>query len=105
MRVPIPSRSALRGALIIGLIVLAVGVDAATGFNLMVTGGCITLFFVQLVAVTVGTVLIVVGLIVWIFSRFRSQQALYVVFGAVALDIVVLLLKDVVVLTGLGCID
>jgi len=105
MRAPIPRRIALRTALIIGVIVLAVGIDAATGFNLIVTGGCITLFFVQLVAVTVGTVLIVVGLIVWIFSHFRSQEALYVVIGALALDIVVLLLKNVVALTGLGCID
>jgi len=105
MRVPIPSRAFLRGTLIVGLIVLVVGIDAATGFNLIVTGGCVTLFFVQLVAVTVGTVLIVVGLIVWIFSHFRSEEALYVVFGALALDILMLLLKSAVILTGLGCID
>ncbi len=102
---PTPSRAALRGALIAGLILLVIGIDAATGFNLIMASGCVTLFVVQLVAVTAGTVVIVAGLVVWIFSRFNNDRALYFVAGALALNIAVFLIKNAVILTGVGCID
>src|SRR5579862_9243732 len=88
-RLPAPSRTVLRGALIAGSIVLVVGIDAATGFNLIMASGCVTLFMVQLVVVTAGSVVIVAGLVLWIFSRFKNDRALYFVVGALALNIAV----------------
>ena len=104
-RLPTPSRTVRRGALIAGLMLLVIGIDAATGFNLIMAGGCVTLFMVQLVAMTAGTVVIVAGLVVWIFSRFNNDKALYFVFGALALNIAVFLIKNAVILSGVGCID
>jgi hypothetical protein len=104
-RLPTPSRAVRRGALIACLLLLVIGIDAATGFNLIMAGGCVTLFMVQLVAVTAGTVVIVAGLVVWIFSRFNNDKALYFVFAALALNIAVFLIKNAVILSGVGCID
>jgi hypothetical protein len=99
------SRSFRRNAIIAGLILLAIAVDAVAGFNLIMAAGCITFFVVQLLAMTAGSVLAVIGLVVWIFSRFRSREALGLAASALALAVAALLLNHAVAWMGLGCVD
>ena len=100
-----PSRSFRRNAIIAGLILLAIAADAAAGFNVMAAAGCITFFVVQLLATTAGSVLAVIGLVVWIFSRFKSRAAFRLATGALALAVASLLLNHAVAWIGLGCGD
>ena len=100
-----PTRSYRRTAIIIALVLLVLGLDAATGFNLMAAGGCITFFVVRFLAMTAGSALAVIGLVVWIFSGFQSRQALNLVTVALALAIAALLFNEAVAWIGLGCGD
>ena len=54
---------------------------------------------------TAGALVAVVGLVVWVFSRFRSRQALYVFAAALALGGTALLLDHVLAWIGLACGD
>ena len=87
------------------LVLLALALDAAAGFNLTVAAGCIAFFLVQLLAMTAGSVLAVVGLVVWVFSRFKSRQALYLVGAALALGVASLLLNHFAGAIGFVCGD
>ena len=94
-----------RAATIAGLILLVVGIDALTGFSLLAPASCITLFIVQLLAMTAGAVVAAVGLVVLLFSRFQSSQAFYAVAGALALGGASLLLNHALAWIGLACLD
>jgi ABC-type proline/glycine betaine transport system permease subunit len=96
--------SVQRGAVIAAVVLLAVGLDAATGFNVMGAAGCLGYILVQLVAMTAGILVAAGGLMVWVFSRFRSDKALYVGLGAIAFIVPALVLQNVLRLIGLACI-
>ncbi len=76
----------------------------STGLNVTLAASCVTFVLVQLLAMTVGTVGVAAGLLVWAFSRFRSRAALYVALGALALDVAAMVLKNVFTLIGIECI-
>lgn len=97
-------RSWLRGAVIAGLVLLALGLDAATGFNVAVAAGCLGYILVQLVAMTAGILAAAGGLLVWVFSRFRNDKALAVAAGAIAFIVAALVMQNVSRLIGLACI-
>jgi len=99
------ARSSLRIALIVALVLFALGLDAAAGFNLTVAVGCITFFIVQLLAMTVGSVLAVVGLVMWIASRFKSHNAVHLITAALALALTAFLLNQGFAWIGLTCVD
>jgi len=101
----VTARTIRRAVAIAGLILLAVGIDAFTGFTLLAPAGCIVLFIVQLLAMTAGAVLAVIGAVVWALSGFRSRQALYVAIGALALAGVGVLLDNGLAQIGLVCLD
>ncbi len=98
-------RAHRRSAVIVALVLLALGLDAATGFNLMAAGGCLGFFAVQFLAMTAGSVLALVGLVVWIFSRFQSRAALNMVAMALTLAVAALLLNQAAAWIGVGCGD
>jgi asparagine N-glycosylation enzyme membrane subunit Stt3 len=100
-----PTRSFRRAVIVIVLVLLALSLDAATGFNLMAAGGCITYFVVRFFAMTAGSVLAVIGLVAWLFSRFQSRQALNLITVALALAIAALLFNQAVAWIGVGCGD
>jgi hypothetical protein len=104
MPAPSPSRPHLRRAVLAALIFLAFGADAATGFNLTIAAGCVTFLVVQVIAMAASTALIVSGLVVWIFSRLRSERAFAFAVGGLALAVAAMLSKQVFVLIGLSCI-
>ena len=97
-------RSWLRGVLVAGLVLLALGLDAATGFNLLGAAGCLGYILVQFVAMTAGVLAAAGGLLLWVFSRFRNEKALHVALGAIAFIVAALVLQNVSWLTGLTCI-
>ena len=99
------ARTIRRVSAIAGLILLAIGIDALTGFSLLAPAGCVTLFIVQLLAMTAGAVMAVVGLVVWAFSGFQSRQAFCVVIGALALAGAGMLLGHGLAWIGLACLD
>ena len=99
------ARTNLRIAIIAGLALLVLGIDAAAGFNLTVAVGCITFFIVQLLAMTVGSVLAVVGLVMWIASRFKSHNAVHLITAALALALAAFLLNQGFAWIGLTCVD
>lgn len=99
------ARSIRRAGAIAGLILLAIGIDALTGFSVLAPAGCVLLFIVQLLAMTAGAVLALIGLVVWVFSGFRSRQALYLVIAALALAAAGVLLDDALTWIGLACVD
>ena len=103
-RTRIPPRPLLRGALIAGLILLALALDALTGLNVTLAAACVAYGLVQLVAMTAGIVGVAAGLLVWAFTRFRNRTALYVALGALALVVAALVLKTVFMLIGIECI-
>ncbi len=98
-------RAYRRTILVVVLVLLVFGLDAATGFNLMAAGGCISFFLVRFLAMTAGSVLAVIGLVVWIFSRFKSRQALNLVMVALALAVASLVMNQAVAWIGIGCGD
>ena len=102
---PAPTRSFRRTAIVVALVLLALGLDAAAGFNITLAAGCISFFVVQLLAMTAGSVLAVVGLVVWVFSGFRSRQALNLVVVAAALAIASLLISHFANSIGFVCGD
>jgi hypothetical protein len=104
-RTPSPDRPLLRAAIIAGVVLVAVGIDAATGLNLMVAASCTGFFVLQFLAMTVGIVLLVAGLVIWIFSGFQSREALFIVAGALTLDVAALLLNYAAAFIGIGCIN
>ena len=93
-----------RGLVIAALILLALGLDAVTGFNILMAGGCMGFIVLQLIAMTAGVLVAVAGLAVWLFSRFRSENALYAAVCALALIMATLVLRNVLDLIGLACI-
>jgi hypothetical protein len=99
------ARTIRRVSAIAGLILLAVTIDALTGFTLLAPAGCITLFIVQLFAMTAGAVFAVIGAVVWAFSGFQSRQAFFVAIGAPVLVGVAVLLKYGLTWIGLACLD
>jgi len=99
------ARTIRRASAIAGLILLAVGIDALTGFSVLAPAGCITLFIAQLFAMTAGAVMAVAAFVVWAFSGFRSRQALYVLIGALALAGAAVLLAHGLAWIGLACVD
>jgi hypothetical protein len=99
------TRSFRRAAVIVALVLLALGLDAAAGFNITMMAGCVAFFVVQLLAMTAGSVLAVIGLVIWIFSRFRSPQALGLVVGALALAAASLLINHFAGTIGFVCGD
>jgi hypothetical protein len=98
-------RAYRRTILLVVLVLLVLGLDAATGFNLMAAGGCIGFFLVRFLAMTAGSVLAVIGAVVWVFSRFKSQQALNLILVALALAVAALLMNQAVAWIGIGCGD
>ena len=98
-------RTIRRVSAIAALIPIAIGIDALTGFSVLAPAGCVTLFIVQLLAMTAGAVMAVVGLVVRAFSGFQSRQAFYVVIGALALAGAGMLLGHGLAWTGLACLD
>jgi hypothetical protein len=99
------TRSFRRTTIIVALALLAIGLDAAASFNITMMAGCVAFFVVQLLAMTAGSVLAVVGLVIWIFSRFRSRQALNLVAVALALAIASLLINHFSGTIGFVCGD
>jgi hypothetical protein len=97
-------RAWLRGAVIAAVVVLAVGLDAATGFNVTGAVGCLGYILVQFVAMTAGILAAAGGLLIWVLSRFRNDKALYVALGAIAFIVAALVLQNVSWLIGLACI-
>jgi hypothetical protein len=100
-----PGRFNRRTAIIVGLVLLAFALDAAAGFNITLAAGCIGFFVVQLLAMTAGSVLAVVGLVVWVFSGFKSRQALGLLLVAVALAAASLLISHFADTIGFLCGD
>ncbi len=98
------NRPLKRGVVVAALVVLAIGLDAATGFNVALAASCVGYILLQFLAVTAGVLLAAGGLLVWIASRFKSDRALHVAAGALALIVAALLLKQVFGLIGLACI-
>jgi len=94
----------LRGLVIFVVILLAVALDAATGFNVAGAAGCLGYILVQLLAMTAGILAAMGGATVWVFSRFRNDKALYVALGAIAFIVAALVLQNVSWLLGLYCI-
>jgi hypothetical protein len=76
----------LRAALIVGaLVALAVAVDsAARRFEVTPPVSCILWPFAALFAIVGGLVVALIGLLIWVFSRFRSRQALILIAVAIA---------------------
>src|SRR3954467_10705647 len=97
-------RAWLRGAVTVGAILLALGLDAATGFNVTGAVGCLGYILMQFVAMTAGVLAAAGGLLVWVVSRFRNDKALYVALGAIAFIVAALVLQNVSWLIGLTCI-
>jgi hypothetical protein len=87
-----------------GVILLVIGLDAATGFNVMGAAGCLGYILVQFVAMTAGILTAAGGLLVWVLSRFRNDKALYVALGAFAFIVAALVLQNVSWLIGVACI-
>ncbi len=102
---PSRRRSRHRIALFVVLVLLALGLDAWAGFNFTVAVGCIGFFVVQFLAMTVGLVLGIVGLVTWIASRLHSRTAFLMVAGALALGLTALLLSEGFAGIGLVCFD
>jgi hypothetical protein len=97
-------RAWLRGAAIAGVILLALGLDAATGFNVMGAAGCLGYILVQFVAMTAGVLAAAGGLLVWVFSRFRNDKAISIALVAIAFIVAALVLQNVSWLIGIACI-
>ncbi len=102
---PAPLRRYRRPALIAAIVLIALGLDAAAGFNFMTAAGCITLVLMQLLAMTAGSVLAVGGVVVWIFSGFKNQRALTLALAAVAFGLVSFLLSHAAAYVGFACLD
>jgi hypothetical protein len=102
---PAPARTYRRTVIVVVLVLLALGLDAAAGFNLIAAAGCITFFVVQLLAMTAGSVLAVVGLVMWIVSRFKSRRALTLMTVALVLAAASLLLSHFASNIGFVCGD
>jgi hypothetical protein len=102
---PPAARTIRRAGAIAGLILLAVAIDALTGFSVLEPAGCITLFIVQLFAMTAGAIMAMIGAVIWAFSGFRSRQALSVATGALALAGAAMLLGHGLAWIGHGCLD
>ena len=98
-------RAYRRTIIIVVLVLLVLGLDAATGFNLLAAGGCIGFFLVRFLAMTAGSVLALIGLVVWIFSRFKSRMGLNLMAVALALAVAALVMNQAVAWIGVGCGD
>ncbi len=98
-------RAYRRTIIAVVLVLLVVGLDAATGFNLLAAGGCIGFFLVRFLAMTAGSVLALIGLVVWIFSRFKSRMGLNLMAAALVLAVAALVMNQAVAWIGVGCGD
>jgi hypothetical protein len=99
------TRSRLRIAAVVAAVLLVLGLDAWAGFNLTVAVGCIAFFIVQFLAMTVGSVLALVGLVMWVATRFKSRRALQLITAALALALAAVLLNQFFAWIGLTCVD
>ncbi|MEJ2375253.1 MAG: hypothetical protein P8Y53_04590 [Pseudolabrys sp.] len=99
------TRSYRRTAIITGLIVAALALDAAAGFNFLAATGCISMVLMELIAMTAVPVLAVGGAAVWIFSGFKNQQALTLAGAALALGLATYLINHAAAYVGFVCLD